>query len=308
MRIALALLLGTAAVAQDRSIATEAVPGSLQFSADGRSITALSRDNRLRTWDVASGKELSARTVPAGTQLAGTGRYLERTNDKGVRVWDLTAERQLYLLSGASGNRLALSPDGKHLASSRNDDLTTRLFDNATGQQRHALADGIGGTAAMAFSPDGQTLVSANYDNDVRIWKTQSGELVKKIEDLTGAMFAAEFSPDGRQLMMGGLDETIYVWDARTFALTRKLQGHGETIAALAISPDGRTLVTGGFDVRTVANPVKVVFWDIASGKILRTESSPHRVVSLAFSPDSKWVALTAGDKSIALWRVPAAQ
>jgi hypothetical protein len=41
----------------------------------------------------------------------------------------------------------------------------------------------------------------------------------------------------------------------------------------------------------------------MASGKVLKTVRAPHRVVSLAFSPDSQWVAMTAGDKEISLFR-----
>jgi WD40 repeat protein len=83
--------------------------------------------------------------------------------------------------------------------------------------------------------------------------------------------------------------------------VARQLKGHGETISALAISPDSKTLVTGGFDVITTQNPVKVVFWDLATGRIRRTARAPHRVMALAFSPDSKWAAMTAGAKEIAL-------
>jgi len=307
MRIGGLILTGALALAaqNSRTIAVDAVPGSLQFSAGGQTLSALARDNQLRTFDVATGKLLRAKKVNGGTVLAPGGRYLERGEDKKtVRVWDLTAERQLYLLSGVSDGRMALSPDGRTMATSRADDRQMRVIDTASGRQTHALPDGLGGSAALAFSPDGALLVGANYDTDVRVWKTASGELVKKIEELQGAMFAAEFSPDGRYLFMAGLDETVYVWNAKTFALERKLQGHGETISAMAVSPDGRTLVTGGFDVRTVNNPVKIAFWDLATGKMTRTENSPHRVVALTFSPDSQWVAMTSGEKSITLWKL----
>jgi WD40 repeat protein len=47
---------------------------------------------------------------------------------------------------------------------------------------------------------------------------------------------------------------------------------------------------------------VKVVFWDLASGKITRTVSATHMVASLAFSPDGKWLAMASGEREIALW------
>ena len=286
----------------DRTLAAAAIPGTLAFAHDGLTLSALCRDNIIRTWTVETGKLASEKLVPPRSALLSAGRWAERVDKANVRVWDLTADRQIQILNGVAMNRAALSSDGKWLAAADTAGRRVEIREAATGKQRHVLADGIGGTAALRFSPDGGLLVSTNYDNDVRVWRTSSGELVKKMEDLTGAMFAAEFTPDGQRLVMAGLDETVYIWDAKTFALLKKLGGHGETISALAISPDSKTIVTGGFDVLAEKNPVKVVFWDLASGKILKTVRAPHRVASLAFSPDGKWVAMAAGENEIGLW------
>jgi len=286
----------------DRTLTAAAVPGTLEFSKDSQILSALCRDNTIRTWSVTTGQLTAEKKVPPRSALLAADRWAERTDKAEVRVWDLTANRQLQILNGVTMNRATLSPDGHWLAIADTAARRVELRAMATGQPRHQLTDGIGGTAALRFSPDGSLLVSANYDNDVRIWRTASGELVKKIEDLTGAMFAAEFTPDGQRLIMAGLDETVYILDAKTFKLLQKLGGHGETISALAISPDGKTLVTGGFDVLTEKNPVKVLFWDLASGRILRTVRAPHRVASLAFSPDGAWVAMAAGENEIQLW------
>jgi WD40 repeat protein len=288
----------------DRTFAVDEVPGGVFFSADGKTLVAACRDNKVRVFDVATGKQVGARSYGAGGALLGANRLAERSEKKGVQVWDLTEERMLQVLEGAPvRGRSTLSRDGKLMAAADADSRQVELFDVASGKHRYTLPDGIGGTSELLFSPDGESLVAANYDNDIRIWKTRSGELVRKIDDMTGAMFTAQFTPDGKQLLMAGLDETVYVLDGSTFQKLRTYKGHGETIAALAVSPNGKMVVTGGFDVATTRNPVKVVFWDAASGKVLKTVRAPHRVMSLAFSPDSQWVAMTAGDKEISLFR-----
>ncbi len=297
----------TLAGQSDRSITADAIPGEIHFSADGKTVTALCRDNHIRAWDVATGKAVSDKPVTTGTTLLSATRAAERPEKGTVRIWDLSAGAQLRLINGAPNGRTVMSANGKQLAVANANERKVRLFNLETGEPGRALEDGIGGAAELVFSPDGELIVSANYDNDVRVWKAKSGELVRKMEDLTGAMFAGEFTPDGKHLVLAGLDETVYIWDAKSFGPVRSMKGHGETISALAISPDGRTLVTGGFDVVTTRNPVKVAFWDMATGKIIRTVRSPHRVVSLAFSPDGKWVAMTSGEKTIDLWKTPAA-
>lgn len=315
MRNASLLLLTASAVfaakAVERTLPADAVVESIFFLPDGKTIIATCADKHIRKWDVGSGKVIGDRTLPAGGYLLSSNVLAEfhDSSRKALRIWDLTAERQLQMVNG-SRRETAISPDHKQLALASAQERSVSLVNLDTGTQRHMLADGIGGAATLVFSPDGATLVSANYDNDVRVWRTQSGELMRKVEDLTGAMFAAEFTPDGKQLVMGGLDETIYILDAKTFALTRTLKGHGETISALAVSPDGRTLVTGGFDVITTKNPVKLVFWDLATGVITRTVRAPHAVRALAFSPDGKMLAMTAtGGKEISLFELnPARQ
>jgi len=290
-------------VPADRTIPVAAEPGDIFFADGGRHLVVPCRDSHIRTFETATGKLLQD-IERKGATVVASNRFVDRGEKKEVRMWDLTAERQMQVLYNLPTGRTVLSPDGKYLAVSNTAERQVRVVDVAAASQKHALADGIGGTAEMIFSPNGELLVSANYDNDIRVWKTRSGELVSKIEDMTGAMFAGEFTPDGKHLVMAGLDEIIYIRDTQSMRVVRKIQGHGETISALAISPDGRTIVTGGFDVRTTRNPVKVVLWDFSSGNVLRKLDAPHRVVSLAFSPDSKWLAMTAGEKEIALWSV----
>ena len=309
MRAAILLLAALPLAAQsDRTITLDSAPGPIHFSPDGKSILTICRDGQLRVFDLASGKLLSARPYK-GAQLLSATRLVDRDASNSIRVWDLTAGRyeQITTATAARG-RTASSSDGKLLAVADTGARQVHLYDVASASRLHSLPDGLGGASELLFSPDGQSVVSANYDNDVRVWNARSGELVRKMEDLTGAMFAGSFTPDGRHLLLAGLDETIYVYDATTFRRQRTIKGHDETISALAVSPDGAMLVTGGFDVRTTRNPVKVVLWDAASGQPLKVLRSPHRVVSLAFSPDSKMLAMTSGDNEITLWNLAAAR
>lgn len=285
-----------------RTIAVDGFPGTIHFSADAKTLVAACRDNRVRVFDVASGKMLRAHEHPGAT-LVHANYVVDRDSAKNIRVWDLTAGRYQQIADARAGRGpTALSSDGKHLAVADADARKVLVYDVAGGTRRHALPDGLGGASELLFSPDGETLVSANYDNDIRVWKTRSGELFRKLEDMTGAMFAGQFTPDGRHLLLAGLDETIYFFDAKTFERLRVIKGHDETISALAVSPDGRRIVTGGFDVRTTKNPVKVVLWDAATGRVVKTLRAPHRVVSLAFSPDGRMLAMTSGDREITLW------
>ena len=75
-------------------------------------------------------------------------------------------------------------------------------------------------------------------------------------------------------------------------------------VSALAFSPDGVKLLTGGFNEITLKHPVKVIVWDVGTGKPQRTVDAAQRVTSVAFAPDGKSFAVSTGRKSIDLWGV----
>ena len=138
----------------DRTLAVDEVPGSVFFSADGKTLVTACRDNQVRVFDVSTGKQVRARKYGAGGALLGADRLIERIDKKGVQVWDLTEERMLQLLEGASvRGRSALSRDGKLMAAADTDSRQVQVFDVASGKRKHALPDGLGGLPNCCSRP-----------------------------------------------------------------------------------------------------------------------------------------------------------
>ena len=315
MRAVILMLAVGSAMAQDRVVSSEAVVGAVAFAPDGKILTGLCVDGKLRQWDVRSGAV--RKTVAWGNGESPAAFPLEgdvfATTSAGgiITLRDLEnwqEKRRVTRPSGRPVRSVALSADRKLMAGSsrvegNSRDEVMRLWDDA-GQERFAVPGGIGGTSALAISPDGSILAAGSYDTDLRIWTTRDGELVRRVEDLPVSMFALAFTPDGRFLAAAGADRIVYFWDTKTWKLARKLTGQPEMISAMAFSPDGRLLATGGFNDITSQHPVSILLWDVASGKIVATKPAPHRVGSVAFSPDSKLIAATSGDKSVRLWEV----
>ncbi len=62
-----------------------------------------------------------------------------------------------------------------------------------------------------------------------------------------------------------------------------------QQVAALAFSPDSRTLATAGADGRTY-------LWNVATGRLIATQTSPDFADGVAFSPHGRTMALAEAD------------
>jgi WD40 repeat protein len=135
------------------------------------------------------------------------------TGHRMVRVWDITSPTKPtdYPQPGACP-AVALSANGKALAVAV--DWTTKLYDVEKKRERMVLKGHKGQVQALAFSPDGQTLMTGSWDQTVRLWDVATGLERANYNWDIGRVYCVTYAPDGLRLAAGGDLGRVVVWDA----------------------------------------------------------------------------------------------
>jgi WD40 repeat protein len=285
---------------------------SVEFSPDGLSVVTTGRDGRAyiaRTdGGVLQAQLLSHQGVVNGSAYSPNGDLVVTSGADGfARVWDARVDPG-GPLPPAFPREL-----GSH-------DLP---FDATRGPSvafspdgQRVLSAGADGTARLwgpsdrvlilrhagpvntgSFSPDGHTVITASDDGSADIWMVSDGRRLLQLNQ--GApVNTASLSPNGRLALTAGSNGVAIVWDARSGKPLRRLRHGTEAVTDAAFSGDSGLVVTAG------ADGIAAV-WRVADGaRLLTLRGHRSAIVAVAFAPDGKHVATASTDTTARIWDV----
>ncbi|HRI16007.1 MAG TPA: serine/threonine-protein kinase [Verrucomicrobiota bacterium] len=288
---------------------------SIAFSHDGRTLLqSLRFSGQVIAWDLAS-RQPKLRFGPGRTGLrlalspddsliaTADGPAYSPAGPGVVQLWDAATGREVTRSTAQPTFliRAEFSSDGKHLATAGGrghakiwsvpDLREVAVLPHENGREVFGLA----------FSPDGERLLTGSQDGLVRVWDWRTSRLLAIWFGHSFGVEAARWSPDGSAVATGGRDQIVRLWSATNFAELIALKGHAARVTGLAFSPDGQRLASASVD-KTLR------IWDLAQASWV-VPSRPWRASildpELAISPNSRWLALKGPSNAVELLTLP---
>lgn len=235
-------------------------------------------------------------------------RLMTSDFDGAVKIWETATWKELFTFKAheSAVKAAAFSPNGKLLATG-GDDRLVRLWNTATWQQVGEIKGHGGRVLSLAFSPDGGRLATASDDHTVKVWDVATGSDFYALRSHRAEVNTVAFSPDGKMLASAGDDFTAKLWDVATQQELVTLKGHTDWIRSVTFSPDGKILATGSRDLTAK-------LWDTATGREIATllgtvaeggtSIGAGHVLSVAFSPNGRFLVTGQEDHTIRIWDV----
>jgi WD40 repeat protein len=227
---------------------------ALAWSPDGQRLLSIDYDARLVVWDVTNRspvRVLASESQTTRTAVWHPGGKLVAVGGATVTFcepssWQVAAEHDF----GGAVTSLAFDPAGRRLAIVT-DEATLVVTDigDLRRTARWAAHRGNGTSFSssinsVAWSPDGQRLVTAGKDGTVACWDADGGSLFTRTGD--GSPFRqAVFSPDGRRIVGVTADGSALLWDARRGSRLCRLAVDG-ALTSCGFAPAGDQLSLGG--------------------------------------------------------------
>lgn len=309
-------------IAQSNISSVAVAPDDTMLAVHGRF------DTVVRTWSLgepAPRERFKSRAysgIDAGLAFSLEGKVLCSADYQTLVLCPTTGDRpvpndQKPTHNGRVG-ALALSPDGKTVATGGMTDQTVRLWEVASGPPKERFSFTLKEKStihSLAFTPDGRTLAIL-ADHKVHAWDLTASPPAERpavMTDVGEQAHSLQFSPDGKILaVVGSKDGTATLWDWSSSSRMQvrrtvggPVSGPGNenlslTVMALVFAPDGKTVAVGGQGV----NSLQV--YDVVKGKKPHTWFLPGAVTAVAYSADGRHLISGNGNGTVYVLRLAA--
>ncbi|MEM7534912.1 MAG: effector-associated domain EAD1-containing protein [Chloroflexota bacterium] len=273
---------------------------------DDNTLASVGEDNIIHLWDLATGEQrmtLTGHTDNVWDVAWGANgeRLVTSSQDGSVRVWRVGDKQNIQRIETENLLLDAVwSPDGERLAWSEisfPNTISLRIMNMKSNQTTLINTAHWGTVTRIAWSPNGQQIVTASADESVHIYDVDSGELVSEFTGHTAEVLDVVWHPEDGQLASASFDGTVRLWDIETGESS--VYRADNTLNGLTWSPDGKMIAAA-------STSGAAWLWDIASDEQRLVNQYSGAAASVAWDDSSRLLAVGLTDGSVSVWDVVA--
>ncbi|MDH5367182.1 MAG: caspase family protein [Cyclobacteriaceae bacterium] len=282
---------------------------SIAYSPDGKFIATGSRDNSIKLWEVATGREIRTFLGHLSTVNAlsfdPTGLYLASgSSDKNIIIWEVTTGKEKLKISGHKDRvtSVAFSPDGTQLASAgwdRNAYIWSLSSGEKTGEFRVYPAMGSGVGSNVLFSKDAKHLITGNDDGKIIIYNLELNIPVDTLRNISpsscgGCPSYIQLNDKGTELLSASRKGAVTLWSLKSGKIIKEFGGEDSDYNSVG--------TRGNYVFVSKSDTVKI--WNIA-GKLVRKITVDDTEINAAkISPNGKYITVVANDRMTRTWNI----
>ncbi|MBW4475138.1 MAG: caspase family protein [Stenomitos rutilans HA7619-LM2] len=237
-------------------------------------------------------------------------------------LWAMSYVHEQNRLNGHNAEicAISLSPDGRQFVSASFDG-TLQLWDltgSPTGNPfRASEQDRIN---AVAFSPNGEQVVSAHIEYDfnsvsqfdeygpfgitpsvkICLWNLEGKQVREPFQGPKDEINSVAFSQDGRWIVGGCSDSSLWLWSVKDSSVRHQLQGHEAPVNSVTFSSNGQLIISSSRDGT-------IRLWNLQGQQVGKPFRSGKEdiITTIVASSNGQWIASGDHDGKIHVWNLP---
>jgi WD40 repeat protein/ABC-type dipeptide/oligopeptide/nickel transport system ATPase component len=210
---------------------------AILFSPDSQKLVTGDRNGKVVVWDVVSSKLITSFIMDHRAQVRGLAFNLNGS-----------------LLATSGCFSLVTNEDDSYCSRAE-----VRIWRTSDWLPiRNLILAKTGYINAIAFHPDGKSLVTGSEDRAIEVWDIEKGQSQKKLLGQNRPIKALAMSADGNWLASGSDEYPILLWNLNTGQrVGDAFNEHDTAVTSLRLSPNGDMLVSTSKDGTAVVRDLR---------------------------------------------------
>ncbi len=279
---------------------------SVAYSPDGKFIATGSRDNSVKLWEVATGREIRTFTGHLSTvntiAFDPTGKLMATgSSDMSIILWEVATGKEMLRITEHNDRVTSLdfSTDGLELASGGTG-RKAYTWNVATGEKTgeyKTYPPQVG--VNVLFSKDTKQLITGNDDGKIVIYDLAKKEAIDTLRNISprscgGCPSYIQLNEKGTELLSASDNGPVTLWNLKSGKIIREYGQEGDDYNAVGMK--------GSYVFVSDEDTIKV--WN-TSGKLVRKIIIKDTDInSVVISADGKYITAATNDKITRTWNI----